>query len=178
MRKKTRDLPCNWQATKDMFTKSTTEYASRPNWAAQPPLPHNGKGGGGTRLRVRGPNLDDWRKSLALCLLCEAGMLSIYQRNIQGLKITGSSSSNSERNGQTFEHSFSFEWKRRWNRLVHTRVAENASFVKSNPLRSGIKSTKPSLDKSSFCISNDTLFLLVPNPDLISRKNRSINCSF
>ncbi len=29
--------------------------------------------GGGTRLRVRGwgsPNSDDWRKSIALCLLC------------------------------------------------------------------------------------------------------------
>jgi hypothetical protein len=35
--------------------------------------------------------------------------------------------------------------------LVHTGVAENASFVKSNPLRLGIKSAKPSLDKS-FCI--------------------------
>ncbi len=35
-----------------------------------PPLP---KGGRRTRLRLRGwgsPNSDDWRKSLALCLLC------------------------------------------------------------------------------------------------------------
>jgi hypothetical protein len=39
-----------------------------------PPPAEPGTGGGGhTRLRVRGwgsPNADDWRKSLALCLLC------------------------------------------------------------------------------------------------------------
>ncbi len=39
------------------------------------PSPRNqrGRGGGHTRLRVRGlgsPNFDDWRKSLAICLLC------------------------------------------------------------------------------------------------------------
>jgi hypothetical protein len=40
---------------------------------ASVPLPPEPKGGGHTRLRVRGwgsPNFDDWRKSLALCLLC------------------------------------------------------------------------------------------------------------
>ncbi len=51
----------------------------RQNWDPPPPLsqacvsPPEPKGGGGghTVLRVRGcPNLDDWRKSLALCLLC------------------------------------------------------------------------------------------------------------
>jgi hypothetical protein len=31
---------------------------------APPPEP---KGGGHTRLRMKGPNSDDWRKSLALC---------------------------------------------------------------------------------------------------------------
>ncbi len=37
------------------------------------PSPRTGGGGGHTRLRVRGwgsPNSDDWRKSLAICLLC------------------------------------------------------------------------------------------------------------
>jgi hypothetical protein len=41
---------------------------------ASVPLPPEPKGEGGhTRLRVRGwgsPNSDDWRKGLALCLLC------------------------------------------------------------------------------------------------------------
>ncbi len=40
---------------------------------ASVPLPPEPKGEGHTRLRVRGwesPNSDDWRKSLALCLLC------------------------------------------------------------------------------------------------------------
>jgi hypothetical protein len=35
--------------------------------------PRNPRGGGHTRQRVRGsggPNFDDWRKNLALCLLC------------------------------------------------------------------------------------------------------------
>ncbi len=42
-----------------------------PESVPLPPEP--GWGGGHTRLRVRGwvsPNSDDWRKSLALCLLC------------------------------------------------------------------------------------------------------------
>jgi hypothetical protein len=40
---------------------------------ASVPLPPEPRGGGHTRLRVRGwgsPNSYDWRKSLALCLLC------------------------------------------------------------------------------------------------------------
>jgi hypothetical protein len=40
---------------------------------ASVPLPPEPKGGGHNRLQVRGwgsPNSDDWRKSLALCLLC------------------------------------------------------------------------------------------------------------
>ncbi len=45
-----------------------------PLWPASVPLPQNrGGGGGGTRLRLRGwgsPNSEDWRKSLAHCLLC------------------------------------------------------------------------------------------------------------
>jgi hypothetical protein len=53
----------------------------RWNWDSLPPplspasvpLPPEPKGPGQTRLRVRGwgsPNSNDWRKSLALCLLC------------------------------------------------------------------------------------------------------------
>jgi hypothetical protein len=37
------------------------------------PLPADSRGGWHTRLQVRGwgsPNSNDWRKSLALCLLC------------------------------------------------------------------------------------------------------------
>jgi hypothetical protein len=44
-------------------------------------------GGGHTRLRVRGwgsPNSDDWRKSLALCLLC--GMKSAKVSRCQSPK--------------------------------------------------------------------------------------------
>jgi hypothetical protein len=40
---------------------------------ASVPLPPEPKGGGHNRLQVRGwgsPNSDDWRRSLALCLLC------------------------------------------------------------------------------------------------------------
>jgi hypothetical protein len=56
----------------------------RRNWNSPTPSlviecapPSGTKGGGGehTRLRVKGwgsPNADDWRKSLALCLLCGA----------------------------------------------------------------------------------------------------------
>jgi hypothetical protein len=42
------------------------------------PPPRTGGGGGHTRLRVRdwgSPNSDDWRKSLALFLLCGIGYL-------------------------------------------------------------------------------------------------------
>jgi hypothetical protein len=44
----------------------------RRNWDSSSPLPSGGGGGRHTRLWVRGwgPNSDDWRKSLALCLLC------------------------------------------------------------------------------------------------------------
>ncbi len=53
----------------------------RRNWDSPPPLSPASvplplepkRGGGHTRLRVRGwgsPNADDWRNSLALCLLC------------------------------------------------------------------------------------------------------------
>jgi hypothetical protein len=41
---------------------------------ASVPLPPVQRGGGHARLRVGGwgsPNSDDWRKSLALCLLCD-----------------------------------------------------------------------------------------------------------
>jgi hypothetical protein len=43
------------------------------------------KGGGHTRLRVRGwgsPNIDDWRKSLALWLLCEAKSSAVCGRTV------------------------------------------------------------------------------------------------
>ncbi len=45
---------------------------SSPASECAPPLPDQ-RVGGRTRLRLRGwgsPNSDDWRKSLALCLLC------------------------------------------------------------------------------------------------------------
>ncbi len=47
-----------------------------PQRVCHPPFPNPEPGGGGehTRRRVRGwgsPNSDDWKKSLALCLLCE-----------------------------------------------------------------------------------------------------------
>ncbi len=45
-----------------------------PSPACECALPPEPKGGGGhTRLRLKGwgiPNSDDWRKSLAICLLC------------------------------------------------------------------------------------------------------------
>jgi hypothetical protein len=49
-----------------------------------PPLPSEPKGvGGHTRLRVRAwgiPNSDDWRKSLALCELCDG--IPLQQANV------------------------------------------------------------------------------------------------
>ncbi len=69
--------------TKYVYVKGTTECMSpRRNWDSPNPSlageyaprsPQN-REGGHTRLRVRGwgsPNSDDWRKSLALCLLCD-----------------------------------------------------------------------------------------------------------
>jgi hypothetical protein len=49
------------------------------------PSPQNRGGGRGTRLRVRGwgsPNSDDFRKSLALCLLCERTHQTGHQTRI------------------------------------------------------------------------------------------------
>jgi hypothetical protein len=48
-------------------------------------LPPNLKGDGHTRLRARGwesPNSDDWRKSLALCLLCEVHFVQLYTNSL------------------------------------------------------------------------------------------------
>ncbi len=67
--------------------KSTTVYVpsselglSHPPFSpASVPLPPEPKGGGHTRLRVRGwgsPNSDDWRKSLAFSLLCASNPFS------------------------------------------------------------------------------------------------------
>jgi hypothetical protein len=66
-----------------IYLQSTTVYVPSSELGLSHPLsrqrvcpsPRNQMGGGGecTRLRVRGrgtPNSDDWRKSLALCLLC------------------------------------------------------------------------------------------------------------
>jgi hypothetical protein len=53
---------------------------------ALPPPPRRTKGGGHTRLRLRGwgsPNSDDWRKSLALCLLCDLLLLTKLQCTLQ-----------------------------------------------------------------------------------------------
>jgi hypothetical protein len=66
---------------KYVYIKSTTLYVPSSELELSQPLsrqrvcpsPQNRGGGGHTRLRVRGwgsPNSDDWRKSLALCLLC------------------------------------------------------------------------------------------------------------
>ncbi len=58
---------------------------SPPLSPASVPLPSEPRGEGHTRLRVRGwgsPNFDDWRKSLALCLLCGWNSLS-YARQIR-----------------------------------------------------------------------------------------------
>jgi hypothetical protein len=66
------------------YIKSTTVYVpsselglsqplSRQRVCPSPPNRGGGVGDGHTCLRVRGwgsPNSDDWRKSLALCLLC------------------------------------------------------------------------------------------------------------
>jgi hypothetical protein len=69
--------------TKYVYIKSTTVYVPSSEFGLSQPLSHNtsecappprtGGGEGAHRLRVRGwgsPNSDDWRKSLALCLLC------------------------------------------------------------------------------------------------------------
>ncbi len=48
--------------------------SSTPSSVSDCAPPPGSKGGGHTRLRVRGwgsPNSDDWRKSSALCLLCD-----------------------------------------------------------------------------------------------------------
>ncbi len=50
--------------------------------------PSRNQRGGHTRLRVRGggcPNSDDWRKSLALCLLCEWPQTQGLNVNAEGL---------------------------------------------------------------------------------------------
>jgi hypothetical protein len=65
--------------TKYIYLQSTTVYVPSSEWGLSHPLSpqrvcrRNQRGGGHTRLRVRGwgpPDSDDWRKSLALCLLC------------------------------------------------------------------------------------------------------------
>ncbi len=64
-----------------MYLQSTTVYVPfvgigilpTPLSPASVPIPPEPKGGGHTRLWVRGlgsPSFDDWSKSLALCLLC------------------------------------------------------------------------------------------------------------
>jgi hypothetical protein len=50
-----------------------TVYVPSSELGLSQPLPPEPGGGGHIRLRVRGwgsSNSDDWRKSLALCLLC------------------------------------------------------------------------------------------------------------
>ncbi len=46
-------------------------------------FPHGTTGEGHTHVRVRwgGPNSDDWRKSLALCLLCTYKDIQLYRRS-------------------------------------------------------------------------------------------------
>ncbi len=65
------------QALDLAISRFTNSLASNPSLASEcapPRPPPRTDGEGETRLRVRGwgsPNSDDWRKSLALCLLCE-----------------------------------------------------------------------------------------------------------
>ncbi len=79
--------------TKYVYIKSTTVYVPSSELGLSQPLsrqrvwpsPRIG-GGGHTRLRVRGwgsPNFDDWRKSLALCLLCDLSLIyhEIFRKN-------------------------------------------------------------------------------------------------
>ncbi len=57
---------------------------------ASVPLPPKPGGGGQTRLRVRGwgsPYSDDWRKSLALCLLCGGEWLRNWKGDLKNLII-------------------------------------------------------------------------------------------
>jgi hypothetical protein len=73
----------NPQSTLSIFIEYHSVCPLRRNWdsptpflaneCASPPPEPKSKRGGHTRLRVRGwgsPNSDDWRKGLALCLLC------------------------------------------------------------------------------------------------------------
>jgi hypothetical protein len=84
-------------ATKYVYLQSTTVYvpSSEMGLSHPPPLtsecapPPGTKGGGHTRLRVRGwgsPNSDDWRKSLALCLLCDSGCSSKHPVSPDGIE--------------------------------------------------------------------------------------------
>jgi hypothetical protein len=86
-----------------LYTYSTTvsvpsselglPHPSPANEWVLPPTPN--QGGGHTRLRARGwgsPSSDDWRKSLALCLLCGLSkqfsvLITVFQRNQQNHNI-------------------------------------------------------------------------------------------
>ncbi len=69
-----------------MYVLSADLGLSHPSLSpASVPLPPEPKGGGHPRLRVRGwgiPNSDDWRKSLALCLLCGATNRQIWDDSV------------------------------------------------------------------------------------------------
>jgi hypothetical protein len=66
-----------FRSKKYVYMKSTTVYVPSPrrNWDSPNPSLARGGGGGHTRLRVKGwgsLKSDDWRKSLAPCLLCDS----------------------------------------------------------------------------------------------------------
>jgi hypothetical protein len=96
------------QATKYLYIKSTTVYVpSSALGLSQPisrqrvcPPPRTGGGGGHTGLRVRcwgSPNFDDWRKSLALCLLCGPSLTLLPLFSGEGLQAVVPSSNNNNR---------------------------------------------------------------------------------
>ncbi len=68
---------CNRKCGAKVSVTKYTVYVPSSEWGLSHPSecappPPEPKGGGHTRLRVRGwgrPNSDDWRKSIALCLL-------------------------------------------------------------------------------------------------------------
>ncbi len=75
------EVRCQRRVSSQLFTRApVTQHYSKTHkvhsykeYHNVCPLPPEPKGGGHTRVRVRGwgsPNSNDWRKSLALCLLC------------------------------------------------------------------------------------------------------------
>jgi hypothetical protein len=90
----TTNLPIEYHSVCPLVRIGTTTFPL-PQASVYPPQP---KGRGHTRLRVRGggSNSDDWRKSLALCLLCGIPYSSpeflhilwkMFSRNVQNKNV-------------------------------------------------------------------------------------------